>query len=333
MKHVDLEGLTYGDVLIIPNYSDIPTREDIDIRTEYLGRKRVPIMSAPMDTVSGPAMVEALYRANAYGVLHRFGNDIEEDVIDILKENIATEIGISIGVKDWEKTKRLLDRLIPAYKIHSITIDVAHGYHALVGETITNIKENYEDIYVIAGNVATGDGFKQLADWGADAVRVGIGPGSACTTRETTGVGVPQLSALRWIGFAKLDWGYDTTIIADGGIQNPGDIAKALAMGADVVMLGRLLAGADEAPGKVRGHMKSYSGQSTKGSNGLRGAPEGVEGWVERTGPVAKTIETFTHYLRSSFSYVGARNIEEFRDRVTFLKVSPATHLESGVRI
>ncbi len=331
-----IEGLTYGDVLIVPNYSEIPTRTEIDIRTEYLGRARVPIISAPMDTVSGPEMAAALHRANAYSILHRFG-DIESMVTDTLRYALNTEISISVGVKDWEETRKILENVIP-FGIHSICIDVAHGDHILVQETIYNIRNWFADQglnipYIIAGNVATPNGFNRLAAAGADAIRVGIGPGSACTTRETTGVGYPQLSAIQEVNRWRQTNSY-VSIIADGGIQNPGDIAKALAAGADAVMLGRMLAGADEAPGELasRGR-KEYNGQSTKGSNGLRGAPEGVSGFVPRTGPVSGTIEQLVHYLKSSFSYVGARDIQEFRNRAEFVKVSPATHLESGVRI
>lgn len=333
------EGITYDDVLILPAYSDIPTRDDIDVRSRILGGFRLPIISAPMDTVSGPAMVTALWECGAYGVLHRFSDfkDREEDIIEARKYNLNSVFGVSIGVKDWPEIERWLDS-VQKYKIHSICIDVAHGHHGLVGETITNLKEwsVKHDIapYIIAGNVATAQGFIDVAAWGADAVRVGIGPGSACTTRTTTGVGVPQLTALMDVVDARLRRGYnDVSIIADGGIQHPGDIAKALAVGADAVMLGKMLAGADESNAKSWGTQKIYRGQSTVGSNGSREAPEGITGAVDASGPVSATIKRLEQYLKSSFSYVGARNLTQFRENVEFIRVSPSTHLESGTRL
>jgi IMP dehydrogenase len=326
------EALTYDDVLIIPFSSDIESRLDISVNSKYLGGFRVPIVSAPMDTVSGPDMVVGMWRNNGYGILHRFGTptELQGDVRRSREMEPNALFGVSIGVKDWQNTEAWLNSIID-YPIHSVCIDVAHGHHQLVVDTIKRVKE-YMDIqskawHIIAGNVATGTGFYTLARAGADAIRVGIGPGSACTTRETTGVGMPQLTAIIDAVDAQADYP-NVSIIADGGIQNPGDIAKALAAGADAVMLGKMLAGADEAEG---GGM--YRGQSTVGSNGLRGAPEGIVGSVQPTGPLTETIDRLCHYLRSSFSYVGARNLEEFRQRAQFVRVSPATWRESGTRL
>lgn len=334
-----IEGLTYDDVLIVPAYSDILTRADIDIRNKFLGEYRLPIVSAPMDTISGPEMVARLSELGAYGILHRFsGTDtLAENVYDARTRNFAGQFGVSIGVKDWESTLAFLN-YVKLAKPHSICIDVAHGHHALVWETINNVKEwaitqNYP-IEIIAGNVATAEGFAFLASAGATAVRVGIGPGSVCTTRETTGVGYPQLSALQDIHSARNRERHDdVSIIADGGIKSPGDIAKALAAGADAVMLGRMFAGTDETPGIVHYGKKPYRGQSTVGTNGERDAPEGISGTVEAIGPVEKVVNQLVHYLRSSFSYVGARNLEEFRVKARFVRVSPSTFRESGTRL
>jgi len=292
-----------------------------------------------MNTVTGPELAVALYMHGAYGIMHRFGTleDLTENVVKAREPSPNTEFGVSVGVKDWAKTKNWLSDIIK-HGIHSICIDVAHGHHSLVGEMIVNIKEWAVDrghrVYIIAGNVATGQGFIDLANYGADAVRVGIGSGSACTTRETTGVGVPQLTAIMEAAdFRSHDRFHDVSIIADGGIQSPGDIAKALAAGADAVMLGKMLAGADEAASPSVFGTKTYSGQSINGSNGARGAPEGITGSVLTTGPVGETIGQLVHYLRSSFSYVGATNLTEFRAKAEFIKVSPATHLESITRL
>lgn len=320
------ESYTYSDVLIRPAYSEIESREDIDVFSYYLGAARLPIISAPMDYVTGFKMANQMWVNNAYGVVSRFGTSI------VTKLSEDEQIGLAIGVKDWGENLVKIDLAKP----HSVCIDVAHGDHKKVVDTIKRVKDKLPWVYVIAGNVATNDGAYTLAKAGADAIRVGIGPGSACSTRENTGVGVPQLSALIYTVEVKEEFP-NVSIIADGGIQFPGDIAKALAVGADAVMLGYMLAGHDESPGSIielnGGFVKAYRGQSLLGSNGARNAPEGVEGFVPYRGPVKDTINKLMHYLRSSMSYVGASNLKEFRERSEFIKVSTGTHQESRTRI
>lgn len=323
-----LPGYTYDDVLIFPRYSDIESRSEIDVAADFLDRKTYPIVSAPMDTVSGREMVLSMADYGAYGILHRFGTQEElKGNLAFVSEYTAGPYGFSIGVKNLGDTEDLLEYALGLKNPpDSVTIDVAHGEHKLVVDMIKFIRRNY-NIKIIAGNVATGIGFERLSKAEPDAIRVGIGPGSACTTRENTGVGVPQLTALEECVRVRRS-NKTPYIIADGGIQKPGDIAKALAVGADVVMLGRLLAGADEAPEGTH-----YRGQSSVGINASRGAPEGVEGLVEPTGPVADTLSSLMHYLRSSMSYVGARNLEEFREKAQFVLASPGTRLETTARI
>lgn len=347
VAEVRREGLTFGDVLIIPKYSDIESRTTIDVNSFYLGKERLPIISAPMDYVTGPKMALKLAELGAYGVVSRFGEPVT---------NANGDFAIAVGTKspEWEWD------LAPS----AICIDVAHGDHKNVIDAIKRWKDwsgGYAKI--IAGNVATREGFERLAAAGADAVRVGIGPGSACSTRENTGIGIPQLSAIMDCATRDETWS-NVSLIADGGIQTPGDIAKALAAGADAVMLGRMLAGHDESPGEVITYpedeyrfginipesfgglkisadelygparkLKAYRGQSLLGSNGKRNAPEGVEGYVEYKGPVENTISSLMNYLRSSMSYVGARNLTEFRQNAEFIKVSPATFDESRTRL
>lgn len=328
------EYLTYDDVLIKPAFSDIYSREEISVFTSFLGRPYFPIMNAPMDTVASPELVSAISNMGAFGVLHRFGTPEE-----LMDQYGATTImaerpfSLTIGARDWDTTRQMLDSLSNlGYDIDTITIDVAHGHHENVGVTIENVKDwsAQRGLFsnIIAGNVATVEGFDFLSEYQVDAVRVGIGPGSACTTRETTGIGVPQFSALMEIVNFRNRHHPEVGIIADGGIQHPGDIAKALAVGADMVMIGRLLAGADEAP-----QPGLYRGQSTVGTNGLRNAPEGTSGPVESTGPVKDTVNQLLTYLKSSMSYVGARNLAEFKENVEFVRVSPNVHRESMARI
>lgn len=325
------EGLTYGDVLLEPQYSDINSRDNIDITTDFLGLKIKPIISSPMDHVSSSDMVLALGGYGYYGIFHRF-----KDLGELRKEIFLTHewkvpFGVAIGVKDpavfaWLKT-------LPP--VHSICIDVAHGDHKLVIDRIKLLKDSFPDTKVIAGNVATYDGYGRLVNAGADAIRVGIGSGSACTTRATTGIGVPQLTAILDTVEAKRSFGGQ--VIADGGIESAGDIVKALAAGADIVMLGKMLAGHDESPGEVividGKKMKPYRGQSMLGTNGHRNSPEGIAGLVPYRGGVINTLNQLEGWIRSGLSYIGAKDLTSLRERASFIKVSPATQLESNTRI
>lgn len=321
------EGVTFADVLIVPNYSDIESRDLIDARSNYLGLNRLPIVSAPMDYVTGFRMAKAMGVLGGYGIVNRFGADWYHP-----REDTYENFGLAIGTRDWAESSSL----IRAHNPETICIDVAHGHHKNVIDTIKRVKDSFPTKKIMAGNVATAYGFGELAEIGVNAIRVGIGPGSACSTRENTGIGVPQLTAIMDCALNKEEFPR-VALIADGGIQTPGDIAKALAAGADAVMLGRMLAGHDESPGEVleigNEKFKKYRGQSLLGSNGFRNAPEGVEGLVAYKGPVEYTINSLMNYLRSSMSYVGATNLTEFRERVEFIRVSPATLQESRTRI
>ena len=326
------EGLTFGDVLIIPAFSAIESREDIDISTDFLGLRIKPIISSPMDHVSSSDMVLALARQSYYGIFHRFkdSHELREDIFLASEEGYP--FGVAIGVKD----STVLKWLHGLPKLHSICIDVAHGDHQLVLDRIVLLKSEFPDTKIIAGNVATASAYARLSAAGADAVRIGIGSGSACTTRTTTGIGVPQLTAILHSYQEKLSNG-GAQIIADGGIESAGDIVKALAAGADVVMLGKMLAGHDESPGEIivvdGQRMKPYRGQSMLGSNGHRNSPEGIAGLVPYRGKVADTLKQLEGWIKSGMSYVGASNLTELRQYARFIKVSPATQLESNTRI
>lgn len=315
------ESLTYADVLLQPGYSDIASRDEIEVESFYLGAKRLPIISAPMDFVTGPDMATTMFQEGAYGIINRF-----DDCETIPQAGAYSDFGLAIGAKNVESYFPKIESVFP----HSVCIDVAHGHHKMVADAISTVKKQYSDIFVVAGNVATASGYLFLKDAGADAVRVGIGPGSACSTRENTGVGVPQLTAI--MECAKVN-DADVAIIADGGIQTPGDIVKALAAGADAVMLGNLLAGHDESPGDLVDGYKQYRGQSMLGSNAARNAPEGVSGRVPYRGTVRRTVEQLMNYLRSGMSYVGARNLSELDEKAVFVRISPGTFNESRTRI
>lgn len=329
--------ITYDDVLIKPAFSDIVNREaEIDIWCNFLGKRIVPIISSNMDYVTGIKMLVAMQKAGALGVLNRF-EDLEDQELEL--QNVSTypiPLYISVGIRDFHISLKRIEEAKP----EGVCIDVAHGDHQRVIELIGLIKSKFHhsNLKIIAGNVATSDGFYRLAAMGVDAIKVGIGPGSVCTTREVTGVGVPQLSAIIECAQYRDQYFPNTLIIADGGINSSGDIVKALAAGADVVMLGNLLAGHDECPGDTIAladgrTFKPYRGQSMLGANGARYAPEGISGYVPTRGPVEQTIKTLVGGIRSGFSYVGARNIQELRANTVFQLISSATKHENNTRV
>jgi len=248
-------------------------------------------------------------------------------------------VGAAIGVHDYERAESLIRAGVDV-----LVVDSAHGHSRNVLETVTKLKQRF-DIDVIAGNVATTEGARALIEAGADAVKVGIGPGSICTTRVISGVGVPQITAIYNAAQGVADG--ETPIIADGGIRYSGDITKALAAGAHCVMLGSLLAGLEESPGQTiiyKGRsFKTYRGMGSIGAmvagssdryqqnNGNRGklVPEGVEGRVPYKGPLAPFVYQLVGGLRAGMGYCGARNIEELRTRTRFISVSGAAVQES----
>jgi IMP dehydrogenase len=249
----------------------------------------------------------------------------------------------TVGDAGFGRTERLLDAGVDV-----VVVDTAHGHSKRVLEAVTRIKRQSNAVQVVAGNIATAEGAKALIDSGADAIKVGIGPGSICTTRIVAGVGVPQLTAIMdAVGVARQS---DTPVIADGGIKYSGDLAKALAAGADVAMVGSLLAGTDETPGEVflyQGRSyKTYRGMGSVGAmargsadryfqqdikDTLKLVPEGVEGQVPYKGPVAAVVHQLAGGLRAAMGYVGAGTLAEFHDKARFLRISGAGLRESHV--
>lgn len=339
-------GLTFDDVLIVPKYSDIETRENIDLSQDFLGAKlEIPIISANMDYVTGPLMAYAMAKNGGLGILHRFmpwSNSIGDEgdqITGLSNLSIWTKnLAFSVGTRDLTESMRRVRIIEDRYPQHNIIvcIDVAHGDHSKVVQLIAKIKNYNSRIQVIAGNIAKGDALDRLALAGADAIKVGIGPGSACTTRIVTGVGVPQLTAI--MDAAKAARGHEVKIIADGGIKTSGDIVKALAAGANAVMLGNILAGADECPGATveigdGRTFKPYRGQSMFGSNGERYVKEGVSGYVETKGPVAGILRQMVGGIKSGLSYVGAKNLAELQENAEFIQITSNGLTESHPRI
>ncbi len=249
----------------------------------------------------------------------------------------------TVGDRGYERALALMDA-----GVDCIVIDTAHGHAQAVLSQVKRVKQASNKVAVIAGNVATADGAKALIDAGADAIKIGIGPGSICTTRVVAGVGVPQLSAI--MECAKVAHAANVPVIADGGIKYSGDLAKAIAAGADCVMIGSLFAGTDESPGEVYLYQgrsfKSYRGMGSVGamargsadryfqqdvSDQLKLVPEGVEGQVPYRGPVSVILHQLSGGLRAAMGYVGAQDIPEFQRRAQFIRISSASLRESHV--
>jgi IMP dehydrogenase len=275
-------------------------------------------------------MAYALNEVGAMGILHRYqGSNKTVDAIRNLRKLGSLAVpSIGTSPEDIEAARQYIEAGADA-----ICIDVAHGYHKSVKDQILRLREIYTGV-VIAGNVATGEGAVMLASWGADVIKVGIGPGSMCTTRTVTGHGIPQFSAIRDVVQALEEDGLftNTGVIADGGMRNSGDIVKALAAGADAVMTGSLIAGCKECPmpNQYRG-MASKTAQLEFRGKVNNSAPEGESVSIKpHLRPVANVIEELAGGIRSGFSYTGARSLKEFQARVKWVEVSGNTVRENG---
>ena len=320
-----IEGLTFDDVLLVPKQGILQSRKDADISSELVSGLKldVPIVSANMPSVTEWVMATSIYDAGGYGILHRFSSKADSLEEYIYVKETDRDCGVSLGLNDTEQIPKFYEMGCRLF-----CLDVAHGDHERVIEFTINFKRsNFGDAKLIVGNVATFDGAERLIKAGADAIKVGIGPGAACRTREVTGFGVPQLTAIIDVATAIYINNKDVKLIADGGIKNSGDIVKALAAGADTVMIGSLLAGCNEAPSPGE-----YYGSASERVNGHR-APEGIHGNVERKGSVEDVIKELAWGIRSGISYGGATNIEELRQQAEFIRVTAAGQYESQTRL
>ena len=333
-----IEALTYDDVLLVPRYSDIKSRKEVDIGNKLHDgiHLSLPIISAPMDTVTGVDMATKMHEAGAMGIIHRY-NSIEEQVNLVHKTRISgvNNIGAAIGTTgDFE------ERACALYDAGAniICVDVAHGHHILVKKTLEKLRSVFGDkIHIMAGNIATVDGFVDLSDWGADSIRCNIGGGSICSTRTQTGHGIPGLHTI----FECSRTDRPAKVIADGGIRTSGDIVKALAAGADFVMLGSLLAGTDETPGQkittATGIKKSYRGMASKEAqidwHGKFSSNEGVATMIDYRGPVVNILNDLKNGITSGLSYSGVRSIAEFQAKAKFIKQTTAGLIESSAHI
>ena len=340
------EALTFDDVLILPRYSEIlPVNTNISLNLSNNITLKAPFLSSAMDTVTESSMAIAMAIAGGIGVIHRNLkiNNQTQEILKVKKKKLLVGAAIGTNIEDIDRAKSLYDN-----GVDLIVIDTAHGHSSKVLKVLTRLKKMNFKVPICVGNIATGEAALRLYNCGADIIKVGIGPGSICTTRMVAGIGVPQISAI--IEVKKALKKKKIKIISDGGIKFSGDIAKALAAGADAIMMGSIFAGTDESPGKkfkFKGKTyKQYRGMGSIGAMSSGSAsryfqknhkdkskfvPEGVEGRVEYKGRVSKIIYQLQGGLRSSMGYIGAKNLSEIRKRARFVKITKAGFYESMV--
>ncbi len=340
------ESLTFDDVLLLPRYSNVlPSETDISLNLTKKVNLKVPFLSSAMDTVTESKMAIAIAKAGGIGIIHRNLNIRKQtsEIIKVKKNKLFVGAAVGTNKEDIERTKSLVDN-----GCDLIVIDTAHGHSEKVLKTLSRLKKIVKSIPICVGNIATGEAAKKLYNSGANIIKVGIGPGSICTTRMVAGIGVPQISAILEVKEALKN--KKIKIISDGGVKFSGDIAKALAAGADAIMMGSIFAGTEESPGekfKFKGKLfKNYRGMGSIGAMSSGSAnryfqknfkdkskfvPEGVEGRVEYKGNVSKIIYQLKGGLRSSMGYIGAKNLKQISKNAKFIKITKAGFYESMV--
>lgn len=352
------EGLTFDDVLLTPQYSDVlPAEVNLKTKLTKSIELNIPLISAAMDTVTEADMAIVMAKVGGIGVIHRAMSPSAQ-VLEARKvkeyknfsKDLATldnkgclAVTAAIGVS--KDSKERSEKLINA-GVDALVVDTAHSHSKMVLERVSELKKDFPKTELIVGNVATFEAGQDLIARGADAIKVGVGPGSICTTRIISGVGVPQITAIQEVYRAAKQAGIP--VIADGGIKFSGDIVKALASGASSIMIGGLFAGTDEAPGEIfedgDQKFKSYRGMGSLGviqSNGgdryfqkntkdaSKIIPEGVEAKVPHRGSIKDIIHQLLGGTRSGMGYCGAKIIKDLHEKAKFIKITKAGLIES----
>ena len=341
------EALTFDDVTLAPKYSDIlPSEVDTSIILSKFLKLKIPLLTSAMDTITESKMAIAIAKAGGIGIIHRNLNIKKqvEEIKKVKKQKLLVGAAVGTGSNELARAKAILKE-----GINMIVVDTAHGHTKKVSEMIKFIKkEKNSKTALCAGNIATAEAARYLDKLGVDIIKVGIGPGSICTTRLVAGIGVPQLTAILNVRNAIKK--SKVKIISDGGIKYSGDLAKAFAAGADAVMIGSLFAGTDETPGKLikkNGKLfKSFRGMGSVGAMNKGSAdryfqskqkdnskyvPEGVEGLAKYKGKVSEVIFKLVGGLRSSMGYLGSKQIKYLRKKPQFIKITKAGFYESMV--
>lgn len=331
-------GLSYGDVLLVPQRSPVGSRTDVDLTTRLTPAIELdtPLVSAAMDTVTSAELARRLGDSGGVGTIHRFFTVEEqaEAVATAAADGVPVTAAVGIDEDYLGRTEALLEAGAAA-----VVVDVAHGHLERTLDAVADIRAEFPDAELVAGNVATPSGVEDLHAAGADCVKVGIGPGSHCTTRKVAGAGVPQLTAIDDCADAAADLG--VTVCADGGIRTSGDAVKALMAGADTVMMGSLFAGTEEAPGDVvevdgvkykrsRGMATTAAAEERSDKEENVTADEGVEGLTPYKGPVVEVAEEFCAGIRSGLSYCGGHTIPDARENAEFIRVAGSAKEREG---
>jgi IMP dehydrogenase len=338
--NIIMRALAFDDVLLVPMASDVVSRTAVDTSTNVGGIEiGLPIISSPMDTVTEGKMAVQIGLFGGLGIIHRFCS--VEEQIGFIREpvNAGVKHGFSIGVGREEVIR--FSKIYSQFKdqLGIVCIDIANGHSSLMRDMVNFIKDIAPEVNIMAGNVATAEGYAFLAELGVNSVRVGIGGGSICKTRIQTGFGVPTLTSVMLASEAKKKGVYGASIIADGGIRYPADLVKSLAAGADAVICGSILAGSKEAPGEVISwndgmSYKKYRGMASEEiQNEKRGGlkpktcAEGTSTLVMYKGPVQGILEEFEGGLRSGLTYNGSMTIKELQETAKFTEITA-----SGIR-
>ncbi len=341
MARIMGKGFSFDDVLIVPKYNKILSRRDVELKTRVTRNYSIdiPIIAANMDTICESRMAIVLGKLGGLGVLHRFMTVEEQakQVKEIREQGLIA--AASIGVKD---VKERVDALVKA-GVNIIVIDIAHGHSKYAGKTLDYLKETYPNIDVMAGNIATKDAAEYFLSKGADAVKVGIGPGSLCTTRLMAGAGIPQLTAIMDVYEATKG---EIPICADGGIKKPADMVKALGAGADTIMSGYIFSGTEETPGEIivkDGKMfKIYRGSASydvsikkaeldreENPNERIISVEGEQTLVPYKGAVSPIIKKYLGALASGMTYIGAKDMKSLIGKADFIEITDSGIEES----
>lgn len=339
MARIIGKGYSYQDILILPKYNKIRSRKDVDFKTKVTRNYEldIPFIVANMDTICESQMAIAIGKLGGLGVIHRFMPIVKQkkEVEKVKKERLIA--AAAIGINDFEERVKALNEV----KINILVLDIAHGHSKYAGKVLDWLKQNYPHIDVMAGNIATKDAAEYFLSKGADAIKVGIGPGSMCTTRIMTGAGVPQITAI-------MD-AYEATqgkipICADGGLKAPGDVVKALGAGANTIMSGEIFSGTLETPGEIikkKGKkFKIYRGMASfdatlqkKILDGKTGKEiisiEGEKTFVPYKGPIEPIIKKYLGGLASGMTYMGAQKMENLIGKADFIEISPQGFKES----
>jgi len=324
-------SLCFDDILLVPRHSSIKSRQDIKLSMNIGSiNLDLPIIASPMDTVCDVDMCYAMARHGGMGILHRYMSNYDQ--LKKVKQLVDSGIGfgVAIGINNESHVNDLYD-----CGVRCMLVDTANGHNSYVIETVKRLRQSFSDIHIMAGNVSTQEGFAHLANAGANSIRVGIGGGSACTTRIVTGHGVPTLSSIMKCKTWK-DSNSDCAIIADGGIRSSGDIVKAFAAGADAVMLGSMLAGTFESPGKIIDHngrrVKEFRGMASfeaQKENNKLSVVEGISSFIEYKGSVDNILNSIKGGISSGCSYSGVDRLSLLHKFSSYITVSSASLSES----